>query len=66
MTEYDKIIARSGELEKWLNLQAPFVATENAHLNLDSRERAYWAFGYYLALQDIAALLRRRVDENAN
>lgn len=45
-------------IEKWLEEHAPLCAVEQAHLDEGSRERAYWHYGYVVALTDIRAVLR--------
>jgi len=49
---------RIAPLEKWLEEHAPHCATEQAHLNEGTRERAYWHYGYVVALTDVRAVLR--------
>jgi hypothetical protein len=48
------ILRRIDELSEWLTEHAPYCQTEHAHLNEGSRERAYWHYGYLMALRDCA------------
>jgi len=45
-------------LSEWLAQHAPYCAAEQAHLNDGTRERAYWHYGYVVALSDVCDVLR--------
>ncbi len=45
-------------LSAWLSRHAAFCTQEQAHLDEGSRERAYWHYGYLVALGDVRAVLR--------
>ncbi len=45
-------------LTAWLSRHAAFCAEEQAHLDDGSRERAYWHYGYLVAISDVRAVLR--------
>jgi hypothetical protein len=47
-------------LEKWLRAHAPDCATAQAHMIEGAPERAYWHYGYLIALRDVAEWLRTR------
>jgi hypothetical protein len=49
---------RIAPLSKWLAQHAPYCVTEQAHLDDGSRERAYWHYGYAVALADVRDVLR--------
>jgi hypothetical protein len=53
----DKVAA----LTEWLDTHAPDCATEQAHRQEGSRERAYWHHGYLTALRDTLIMLERQV-----
>jgi hypothetical protein len=46
-------------LTDWLRQNAPAVE-QQAHLDEGSLERAYWHYGYLVALRDLRDLLRGR------
>lgn len=56
-TEIEKIESRIRDLTRWLELTAPECSREQKHLNEGSHERAYWHYGYMVALRDTLALL---------
>ena len=49
---------RIAPLSKWLAQHAPYCAAEQAHLDEGTRERAYWHYGYVVALTDVRDVLR--------
>lgn len=49
---------RSQELQQWLTQHAPDIEREQHHLQEGTPERAYWHYGYLIALRDIRGLLR--------
>ena len=53
----EKIRERERDLKAWLRENAPEVAQEQKHLDADTEARAYWHFGYAMALEDVLALL---------
>lgn len=48
---------RIASLSSWLKKHAPTCKKEQAHLKKGSRERAYWNYGYLIALCDVRDLL---------
>ena len=44
-------------LKAWLMENAPYCAVDQSHLDENSVERAYWHFGYLMALKDARKLL---------
>lgn len=48
---------RRAELRRWLAEHAPDVEREQRHLHEGSAERAYWHYGYYVALNDVWAMM---------
>ena len=48
---------RIAHLKQWLDEHGRGCREKQAHLVEDSNERAYWHYGYWVALLDILALL---------
>lgn len=48
---------RAEGLEQWLRENAPKVTSEQAHLDSGSEARAYWNYGYVVALRDVLSLV---------
>ena len=44
---------RADGIREWLKENAPEVVDEQKHLNDRSVERAYWHYGYMIALRDV-------------
>jgi hypothetical protein len=57
MTPLDKINVRASAQEQWLRENAPHVVEDQKHLDDGSIERAYWHYGYLVALRDVRKLL---------
>jgi len=53
----EALTRRIDVLTQWLADNAEHCADEQAHLDADSRERAYWNYGYLVALRDVRNLL---------
>jgi hypothetical protein len=51
---------RAEILAKWLRENAPECAEEQAHLDEGSEARAYWNYGYLVALRDVLDVLTGR------
>jgi len=49
---------RIAKLSTWLDRHAPYCREEQAHLDEGSRERAYWHYGYVVALGDVRDFIR--------
>lgn len=49
------IRARAENLKEWLQDNAPYIAVDQRHLDADTVERAYWHYGYMVALRDVLA-----------
>ncbi len=49
---------RIAPMSRWLAQHAPYCATDQAHLDEGTRERAYWHYGYVVALTDVRDVLR--------
>ncbi len=47
-------------LSKWLTRTAPHCQREQAHLSAGSLERAYWHYGYLVALRDVQDFVIRK------
>ena len=48
---------RLKDIEGWLADNAPYVVADQKHLDENSPERAYWHYGYMVALRDVLRLL---------
>ena len=55
----DKLNERAAGIELWLTENAPYVVADQKHLDEHSPERAYWHYGYLVALRDTLKLLNR-------
>lgn len=53
----DKINDRERDMATWLRDNAPNVFDDQRHLDADTTERAYWHYGYLVALRDVRKLL---------
>ena len=49
-------------LTEWIEVNGPYCMEERAHMKPGSRERAYWHYGYLVALRDTLAMLTKRPD----
>lgn len=49
MDEADRLAA----IESWLADNAPYLMADQKHLDDGSPERAYWHYGYAVALRDV-------------
>jgi len=49
---------RIKRLSTWLDRNAAYCTQEQAHLDEGSRERAYWHYGYVVALADVRDFCR--------
>jgi hypothetical protein len=47
---------RVANIKAWLDENAPYIDKEQKHLDAGSTQRAYWHYGYLIALRDILAL----------
>jgi hypothetical protein len=54
-----KIDERLKDIEGWLTDNAPYVIADQKHLDESTPERAYWHYGYMVALRDVLRLLQR-------
>ena len=48
---------RAKDLQNWLKENAPGVFAEQKHLDEGSQERAYWHYGYLVAVRDMYQML---------
>lgn len=46
-------------LSHYLETEAPHVVDEQRHLDTGTEERAYWHYGYMIALRDIQKMLNQ-------
>jgi hypothetical protein len=63
MTFDQKIKQRADDTYVWLQENHPECQKEQAHLDKGTPERAYWHFGYYMALRDILALMNQQLEQ---
>gem|GEM_PF-6353474 len=54
---------RIGRIEGFLLQNHPECFVEQKHLDAESKERAYWHYGYLCALRDIVKLLLAVTDQ---
>lgn len=54
------IAERAANQCAWVAGNAPHVTVEQKHLDEGSAERAYWHYGYMVALRDVLNLLDTR------
>lgn len=55
----DRLQERCNDLREWLLEHAPDCDHVQAHLTTGTPERAYWHYGYAVALRDVLALLKK-------
>ena len=48
-----KLVQRAVVIEEWLLKHHPSIHEEQAHLDADTPQRAYWHYGYLMALRDV-------------
>jgi len=53
----DVLNSRRRDLAEWLSEHAPNCRDEQRHLDAETNERAYWHYGYMVAMSDVLALL---------
>ena len=56
-SDISSIEKRVRDLREWLQKNAPASLTEQKHLDEGTQERAYWHYGYMVALKDILSFL---------
>ncbi len=56
-----KIAERAANQAGWLANNAPEVMSEQKHLDEGSPERAYWHYGYMVALRDVLKSLDTKI-----
>jgi hypothetical protein len=56
-TEIERIEDRVKDLTEWVTQNASICIAEQKHLDEGSQERAYWHYGYLVALKDALSLL---------
>jgi hypothetical protein len=44
---------RRDDLTDWIETEAPYAPVDQAHLDGETSERAYWHLGYRAALEDV-------------
>lgn len=59
-TGLDAIRERAENLSDWLKPDGGRVFEEQAHLDAGTDARAYWHYGYLVALRDVLRLLDRQ------
>lgn len=59
------LVKQRNAIRDWLRLEAPETYKEQAHLDEDSSERAYWSHGYQSALDDVIQLMAAREEHSA-
>lgn len=46
-------------ITEWLGDEAPYVMADQKHLTENTPERAYWHYGYMIAIQDVLRAIRK-------
>jgi len=49
----DKAEQRLKDTQTWISENAPYIATDEKHLDENTEARAYWHYGYAIALKDL-------------
>jgi hypothetical protein len=60
------IVERIAAMEEWMRQYGSSALREQRHLDRDSIERAYWNYGYLIALQEALALVTDQDDSSPN
>ena len=55
----EKFQARADGLADWIRDNAPYIAADQKHLDENTPERAYWHYGYMVALRDVINQLKK-------
>lgn len=55
----DKLKQRADGISDWLDENHPEITKEQAHLRKGAPERAYWHYGYCIAMRDVMRELDR-------
>lgn len=50
---------RIDHLTHWMKINGRDCTTAQLHLNKDSKERAYWKYGYLMALIDMLNFIKK-------
>jgi len=58
------LLARASDTEDWLQENAPRIRDEQRHLDAGTDARAYWHYGYLMALVDALSLIGTRIPRN--
>ena len=66
MSNVERLRAREEEQTAWLLAHHPEVFAEQRHLDEGSQARAYWHYGYLVALRDVLKLLQPPPQHNRN
>ena len=53
---------RIKEMSDWLESSWPEIAKDQKHLDSCTPERAYWHYGYLMALRDVLRLIKGDAD----
>lgn len=53
----EKLRNRMEGQRQWLDDTAPYIFEDQKHLDSDTPERAYWHYGYMIALRVVLRLL---------
>jgi hypothetical protein len=58
--EESKLRKRLHQLERWLARECPRCEDEQLHLTKGTAERAYWHYGYLVAVRDMLGLIKKK------
>lgn len=59
------IVERIAAMEEWMRQYGSCALREQRHLERDSIERAYWNYGYLMALREALALVTAQDDSRS-
>ena len=59
MSAIEDFETRAKGIGEWLADNSPYVFADQKHLDADTPERAYWHYGYRVALLDVLKRLAR-------
>jgi hypothetical protein len=57
------IRSRMEGIREWMADEAPYIRADQRHLDANTPERAYWHYGYQVALRDVLAMIERASED---
>ena len=62
----ERLCRRRDVQRAWLQDEAPYISEDQRHLDANTPERAYWRYGYFMALTDMLSLLDADPNQKAD